>query len=477
MNTAPSLRLQLLRWLLVPLLVLLSINAWFSNRAAVATADTAFDRLLTASAEAIAEDVEFKDGEVLVDLPYAALELLESNLQERIFYRVVAPSGKTVTGYDDLPLPPPAPERPHDAAPRLYAARYRGETIHLVALNKMLYGSDIAKPVVVIVAETGEARDALSHQILVESLWRQGLLIAAAALFVWFGLLRGLKPLKRLRDIVAQRAQSDLSPINPASVQSEVRPLIDALNQHTARIERLLDNRRRLIADASHQMRTPLAEMRMQIEYSLRQNRPELSHQTLVDVQADIDRLAHLLSQLLLQARADPDGLPELQTARVDLVELARQTTLEHVSAARKKAIDLSFDAPPQPATVAGNGLLLRELIANLIANAIAYGRQGGSVAVRVLQEGGVVLEVEDDGPGIALAERELVFGRFYRSPSLAPATAGGPPGSGLGLSIVRDIAAAHRGKIELLTPPSGAGLCVRVSLAPARGRAGVTAE
>lgn len=460
---ADSLRLQLLRWLLPPLLGLLSVNAWFSHRAASATADIAFDRLLTASAEAIAEDVEFKDGELVVDLPYAALELLESNIQERIFYRVIAPGGKTVTGYEDLPLPPGDLADAADSS--LYAAQYRGETIHLVALKKRLYGTGQTAPVVIIVAETGEARDALSHQILMDGLKRQALLVAAAGLLVWFGLVRGLSPLARLRSSVSQRAPSDLSPIDPHSVQAEVRPLIDALNQHTARIERLLSTRQRLITDASHQMRTPLSEMRTQIEYTLRQERPELSHQTLKDVHADVDRLARLLSQLLLQARTDPDGLPELRAGRVELGELARSATLDQVSVARRKAMDLSFEPPPRPAVVAGNALLLRELVANLVDNAIAYGHQGGSVTVRVRLDGGVRLEVEDDGPGIAEHERERVFERFYRSPA---ARAAAPAGSGLGLAIVRDIATAHGATVELVVPRAGRGLCVRVTLTEA---------
>ena len=469
-----SLRLQLLRWLLPPLLLLLCVNAWFSNRAAVATADKAFDRLLTASAEAIAEDVAYHDGEVVVDLPYAALELLESNIQERIFYRVVAPSGQTATGYEDLPLPR---DKARDAsAPTLYTDTYRGEAVHMVALNKTLYGTDVAAPVVILVAETGESRDALSRQILFDGLIRQGLLIAAAGVLVWLGLVWGMRPLTRLRNSVMQRAPSDLSPIDPTNVQAEVRPLIEAMNQHTARIERLLAGRRRMIADASHQMRTPLSEMRTQIEYSLRQNRPDLSHQTLQDVQVDIDRLSRLLSQLLLQARADPDGLPEQRNDTVDMTELARQTTLDHVGAARKKGMDLSFQSPdfPHHAWVAGNGLLLREMLANLIENAIGYGHEQGSVAVRVSTVGSqVVLEVEDDGPGIAEAERDKVFERFYRCAAVSSARL---PGSGLGLAIVRDICAAHKAAIKLLTTGSGTGLTVRVSMAEAAGQVTETA-
>jgi two-component system, OmpR family, sensor histidine kinase TctE len=456
---ADSLQFQLLRWLLLPLLLLLLVNAWFSDRAAVAAADLAFDRLLTASAEAIAENVEVKEGGIVVDLPYAALQLLESNIQERIFYRVVAPGGKTLTGYDDLPLPKVAPVPPEESV--MYSAQYREETIHLVALSKQLYGASPGPkaPVVIIVAETGEARYALSHQILTDGLIRQTLLIIAAALLVWLGLNRGLRPLGLLRVSVSRRHPSDLSPIDPLGVQREVRPLIHALNQHMARISNLLASRQRLITDASHQMRTPLSEMRTQIEYTLRQNRPEMSHATLADVHTDIDRLARLISQMLLQARSDPDVLPDQRSTPVNLSELAHATALDYVPAARKKTIDLSFEDSDSPSSVQGNPMLLREMLANLLDNAIAYGRDGGKVVVRIVRDSAVVLEVEDDGPGIAAPDREKVFERFYRAAGTHVA------GSGLGLSIVRDICLAHRARIELVAPASQRGLIVRVHL------------
>lgn len=453
-----SLRRQLLRWLLIPLLALLVANAWFSNQAAVETADRAFDRLLLASAEAIADDIDVRDGKLLVDLPYAALQLLESNIQERIFYRVIGPEGKTVTGYDDLPLPDKPPSPPQEWTP--YTANYLGEDIYLVALNKQLYGNDLAAPVIVIVAETGEARHALSKQILVQGIARQSGLIVAAGVLVWLGLVRGLRPLKRLRDGLRSRSPADLSPIDPSSVQSEVRPLIDALNEHTARIGRLLASRQRFVADASHQMRTPLSEIRTQIEYVLRQRRPDLLRQTLEEVHTDIDRLSRLIAQLLLQARSEPDAYPDQRSAAVDLADIARSSSLDLAPAARARNIDLSFDASG-PCRCLGNELLLHELVSNLVDNAISHGRANGAVEVRVTRRHDqVVLEVEDDGPGIPASEREQVWGRFYRAPGSAPG------GSGLGLSIVRDICTSHGAQIELATPPSGRGLRVRVSFA-----------
>jgi len=447
-----SLRQQLLLWLLVPLIALLIADAWFSNRVAVQTADQAFDRLLLASAEAIADDIDVHEGQLVVDLPYAALQLLESNIQERIFYRVINPEGKTVTGYDDLPLPESRPLPSQEWTP--YSARYLGEEIYLVALNKQLYGTGLTAPVIVIVAETGEARHALSTQILLQGVARQTGLIIVAGLLVWFGLHRGLKPLRLLRDSLLARTPNDLRPIDPSGVQVEVRPLIDAMNEHTARIGRLLASRQRFVVDASHQMRTPLAEIRTQIEYVLRQKRPDLLLLTLEEVHADIDRLSRLIAQLLLQARSEPDAYPDHRLLPVDLAAVARSTSLDLAPAARKKNIDLSFDASGS-CVCRGSELLLHELVAN--------GRISGTVDVRVRRAGDrVILEVEDDGPGIPFSEREKAFERFYRLPNAASG------GSGLGLSIVRDICTTHLARVHLDDSRTGRGLCVRVDFAAA---------
>ena len=456
-----SLRIQLLLWLLIPLFALLLFNAWLANRAAVAVANGAFDRLLTASAEAIAENVDVRDGEVHVDLPYAALQLLESNMQERIFYRVVAPGGKTVTGYDDLPMPAaPVPDS-GDSVP--YSAEYRGEPVHLVALNKQLYGTaPAAAAVTVVVAETGEARQALSRRIVADALMRQSLLIAAAAVLVWYALVRGLRPLERLRASIVARPPTDLAPIDLAGVPAEVAPLLAALNHHTRRIEALQSSRQQLIADASHQMRTPLTEIRTQIEYTLRQDDGALLRRTLVEVGDSVTDLSRLLTQLLLLARSDPEVGPDQRRVPVDLGELAQATTLELVAAARRRGIDIAYEAPAAAVRVLGNALLLRELIANLVENAITHGRGGGRVTVRVAAGDPVALEVEDDGPGIAHDERERVFERFYRGGTASTA------GSGLGLAIVRNIAETHRADVALRSPAVGSGLVVRVGFAAA---------
>ncbi len=461
-----SLRLQLLGWLLLPLGLLLLVNSFFSHKTADLTANRAFDSLLVASADTIADQVMVKNGVLTVDLPYVALQLLETDLQERVFYRVVAPDASTLTGYHDLPMPPRTPHGVGAEAQVHYSAHYRGERVYLVAIYKQVYGLDTADPVIIVVGETGESRLALSREILLADLERQAVLIVASALLVWFGLGWGLKPLMALREDLLKRSSRDLSPIDPGSVQTEIRPLIEALNQHTARIETMIETRQRFIADASHQLRTPLSELRTQVDYTLRQNQPALSHQALAGVQGWIDGQARLIAQMLLMARAEPGamhGQGDDAGDLADLATLARDTALEHIPAARRKAIDLSFEGPEDGVWVAGSALLLRELVANLLDNAIRYTPAQGAITVRVMQADGARLEVEDNGPGIAASEREKVFQRFYRGPREDSL------GSGLGLPIVRAIGALYDARISLGNPAHGGhGLCVRVAFPPA---------
>ena len=459
MRRPGSLLRQLLAWLLIPLVALLALNAFLSYRAAVAAANEAHDRLLLASVRAIADRVGIVDDRVRVDVPYVALELFESKSQERIFYRVATGAGETVTGYEDLPPPPQAPSAREE--PVFYRAPSHDETVYFAALRKPLYDARAQGPVLVQVGETAEARDALSREILYDSLARQGVLIVAAALVVWIGLRRGLRPILKLRDGIARRAPTDLAPIDDHDVQSEVRPLIGALNLHTSRLDKLIASRRRFLDDASHQLRTPLAALKTQVDYGLGEAAPGKA--LLRDMQRTTEQTIRLVNQLLTLARADPQGVPASEMADVDLLELARSTTAELVPFARARRIDLGFEADASSATVTGNRLLLHELIVNLTDNAIRYTPAEGRITVRVGRaSSAVVLEVEDDGPGIPAAERDKVFERFYRGSAAAD------QGSGLGLAIVQDICRAHGARIELADPPGGKGLRVIVTFDPA---------
>jgi two-component system sensor histidine kinase TctE len=262
----------------------------------------------------------------------------------------------------------------------------------------------------------------------------------------------------RLRSDVEAREPTDLSDFDPALVHREVRPLVAAVNGYMKRLQTLINGQRRFIADASHQLRTPLTVLKTQAELALRENDPQAMRAIVESIARTTDATVHLANRLLMLARAEHSAA-EGQMQMVSLVETARGVALELAQAAVKKGIDLSFEAEGD-VSVHANELLLHEMIVNLLDNAIQYTPSGGKVAVRVLGGSDVRLEIEDSGPGIAPGDRERVFSPFYRVPSAQEANAGG---TGLGLAIVRDIAASHRARIELADAGWGSGLRIAV--------------
>jgi two-component system, OmpR family, sensor histidine kinase TctE len=453
-----SLRDQLLVWLLVPLVLLLVLNSILGYRVAIATANEAYDRLLLASVRAIADRVTVANGEISVDIPYVALELFESNIQERIFYKVTGPDGATLTGYEDLP---PPPQTAQHGKPIFYPSIYHDEKIHQAALYKRLYDPGAHGEVLIQVGETAESRQALSRRILVEGLVQQGALVVVAALLLWFGVRYVLRPLMRVREDIAGRSSTDITPVDESGVQSEVRPLIQAFNQHADRIDRMMAARVAFVADATHQIRTRLTILRTQMEYGMRLAEPQELHRVLGDAQAVIDQSSRFFNQLLVLAHAEAKAVPGRDAEPVDLAALAHAITLEWVPEARRKDIALAFEGVDSGEWARGNRLLLHELVTNLLDNAIRYTPPGGSVTTRVVREGDwIELEIEDSGPGIAPEERERVFERFYRSQQAQS------EGSGLGLAIAREICRSHEATVELASLENGPGLLVRVRIA-----------
>jgi two-component system sensor histidine kinase TctE len=449
------LRSLLLRWLLVPLVVLWAVGYRIHYQRSIDQVNEAYDRTLLGSALAMAERVSVRDGELSVDVPYAALQMLETRAQDRIFYKVSSTGDKRMaTGHEDLPAPP---RLPADEQPVFYDARYLDEPIRLVALLKPVYdGAD--KPLLVQVGETLAAREALSRRILVDSAVTQLALIGAAALLIVFGIRRGLAPLRRLRRDVQARSDTDLTAIDAAAVPREVAPLIDAINVHTQRQRQLNDAQRQFIADASHQLKTPLTVLKTQAALALSHDDPAAVRRIVADIHDSTDTTSRVIQQLLGLARSE-QGLV-LPSERADLVSIARGATFDLVPQALKKAVDLGFEGEGA-VEVEGQPLLLRELVSNLVDNAVRYAPHGGTVEVSVRREpaGGATLVVEDDGPGIAPADREKVFDRFYR--------AGGSmsEGCGLGLAIVKQIADRHGATIALDSARAGAGTRVTVRI------------
>lgn len=450
-----SLRGQLLLWLLLPLTVLVAIDAFSVYRNALDAADLAYDRSLLASTRALAERVAIVNGKVVANVPYVALDSFETDTLGRLYYKVTGIDGEFVSGYEDLPpLPAGVPRSDiYPALVRFYHATYHDEAVRIAALYQPVYDDSMRGIALILVGESMEARRYLSRKILVDTLARQAALVLAAALLIWFAVRFVLKPVMRLKNAVEARAPTDLADFDPASVHKEMRPLVAAMNGYMARLQNLISGQRRFMADASHQLRTPLTVLKTQAEMALRENDPQAMRSIVESIARTTDATVHLANRLLTLARAE-HGAAEGDMSAVSLVEALRQVGLELAQNAVRKNIDLSFEAGAET-HITGNALLLHEMLVNLVDNAIAYTPQNGRLCLRVDD---LQIEIEDSGPGISPADRERVFAPFYRSPAAQEVN---PRGAGLGLAIVRDIAALHGTTIVLSDGAAGSGLKV----------------
>lgn len=461
---AGSLSRQLSFWLLLPLLGLLALDAWLTYSRAMTAANAAFDRTLGASLKAMRDGVRLRDGHFAIDLPYLALEVLESDTGSSIFYRLVDANGATLTGYDGLPMPAGPQPAPYRTV--YYDTVFRGMPVRMAAQPVPVRDTQSAqiRLVWLLVGETLEPRQALAHEILAGSLQQEGLLVVLAVGIVWLGVRRGLRPLRQLSETVAGRGTDELAPLPQHGLPAEVAPLVEAINQYVARLLRMLQARKRFFADAAHQLKTPLAVIQAQSELALREPDGERIRRHLQPLHGTVREAAKGVQQLLSLSRLEPDSgyAPQLQPLRLDT--LAGDVALELAPVARKAGIDLGFEG--EPVIVAGDPQWLQELVGNLLDNALRYAGHGSRVTLRVSRRAmamfgeQAVLQVEDDGPGIAVLERDAVFGRFYRGTAAA-----GHEGSGLGLAIVREIARMHGGTVALSDTPGG-GLTVTVCLA-----------
>lgn len=456
-----SLRNQLLGWMLPPLFLLWMVSAVSAVQGVRAAATQAHDRTLLASARSIAEEVDLRDGRVRVDVPWVALDTFQLDTPGRIFYVVTGIDGEFVSGFDDFPpLPPEAVRSPH--YPALVYFRddlYRGNPIRVAALYQPVLSDEQRGVTLIQVGETLEARSALTGTLLTSMLVRQSLLVFAGGLLIVVAVYAALAPLRRLRhEVVSRAGTSDPTPFETANVPREVKPLVSALNDYTARLHALHAGQKRFIADAAHQLRTPLTVLRTQAEHGLSSDNPELWRESLEGVRRSTDDMVRLTNQLLTLARAEARSATLLaEPAAVDVVAMVREICLDMAPRAVAKGIDLGLEADGTDAGVAGDPTLLHEAFANLVDNALRYTPQGGRVTVRIHcpSAARVQVEVEDNGPGIPESLRERVFERFYRVPEHRG------EGSGLGLAIVRDVIEIHGGTIALHAA-DGQGLIVR---------------
>ncbi|WP_321887575.1 sensor histidine kinase [Paraburkholderia bannensis] len=475
---------EILDWMLAPLLLLWPMSIAVTYLVAKSIANGPFDRALETDAYVLARQIHPVNGVAELTLPDSTRDFLRADNVDSVYYQVLGSRGELVGGDRDMPLPR------DDDRPSPGLVEFRDDTLHGIDIRVAyttvepphLSGS---QPVLVQVAETLDKRRALANDIIKGVILPQFVILPLAILLVWFGLSRGLAPLHALQSNIRMRRPDDLSPLEARRAPPEIEPLVTSFNDLLTRLEQNMELQKRFIADAAHQMKTPLAGLRTQAELALRQDASPEVHRSLEQIAMSSEHAARLVTQLLALARAENRMSGQIFTP-VDVTEVARHAVRDWVQPALARQMDLGYEGPdevfserePQDdegegegaassAVVEGNPVMLREMLSNLIDNAIRYTPTGGRITVRVRPEPAahvVHLEVEDTGIGIPAAERERVLERFYRI------LGRDGDGSGLGLAIVREIATMHGGTLTIddhvyQETPRLAGTLVRVTL------------
>ncbi|MBX7199541.1 MAG: sensor histidine kinase [Rhodospirillaceae bacterium] len=457
-----SLKRRLLIRLSVPLLGLMLLGAGLSFAAARYFAAMVHDQWLYDSAMSLASQLGYSDGEVVVDLPDEAVQMFEWDHADRIYYEIASHAGH-IFGNATVPLPPEIANGPRGPGPRYFLTQVDGVPVRAATIFAAGAGDQLTT---VTVAETLAKRDAVVRHIMVAMLPLEVAFLFLASALIWFTVTTTLRSLDVLSTRLSRLDVDRLEPVSDvADVPAEVGPLVNALNHLIGRLASASEAQRRFVANAAHQLRTPLATMQVQTQRALREADPAKQALALADIQKAMVRLKHMTQQLLSLARAEHEPARTLEMHDLDVAVLVREALEPLMDAAIARMVDLGYDGPASGVWIKAEPQLLRELIANLVDNAIRYGQQGGMVTVHVTRSP-VSIAVEDDGPGIPDAERVHVTERFYRMSS-SPAG-----GSGLGLSIASEIAARHNAQLAITTPPSGKGTMVSVTFTGVDGAA-----
>lgn len=448
---------EILDWMLAPLLLLWPMSVALTWLVAQGIANRPYDRELGQIAHSVAREMRADPafdrglaGRHGLRLAEPTAALLRSDDVDRVWYQVRSAQGELVAG--DAELGSPLEER--QAADEV---QFRDDNVHNdpVRVAYLWVGTPAGanSGVVVQVAETFDKRSRLATEIIKGVILPQFVILPLAVLLVWFALARGIAPLNALQQRIRRRESQDLSPIDEHDVPEEVAPLVRSINDLLARLDHTMGAQKHFLADAAHQMKTPLAGLRMQAELAQREidagGDPQSIKRSLKQIARSSQSAAHLVNQLLAMARAE-DTEQARRQQDVPIVKLAREVVRDFVPRAMDKRIDLGYEGPdtePPAPRLIGQPMLVRELIRNLVDNALQYTPAGGTVTVRLMHDPYghvIVLQVEDTGPGIPEAERDQVFQPFYR------ALGTDVDGSGLGLAIAREIADKHAATISI---------------------------
>ncbi len=456
-----SLRARLLVWVLVPLAVFVLGSGYASYLSAVDTANRVQDRTLQASAEVIAGQMAWSEGRLVAQVPPAALSLFDSPHGDHVYYSVVDDAGQVLAGNPDFEVPPLAGA----GSPVFYASTFQGLPVRVAQISRLMFNAGNAHKVTVSVGQTLKGNQDLVRTLRIPALTREIVLLLLAVVLVVCGLTIELRPLVRVRNEVAGRDPMDLQPIRPADLPQELRPIVEAINQCIQRLNEYVLQQKRFIADAAHQIRTPLAVLGAQVQYAAQLRDDSKLREILASIGGSTQAMTDLANKLLLLSQAEAlaaSAAPGAGQATADLVPVVTAVLENLVVLAQRKQIDLGADmaATSVRVRVRVNEWMLSALISNLVDNAIRYTPDYGQVTVAVsAAQGYATLSVSDDGPGIPPEARPKVFDRFYRNAQPHQ------PGSGLGLAIVKEIVLAAQGKVSLLPGIGGRGVTLRVEL------------
>ncbi|MET0982991.1 MAG: sensor histidine kinase [Telluria sp.] len=474
-----SLHRQLVVWVLLPQLVLWLAGGFATYRLAVRYVNQAADATLSQAARTVAGQVKQVGDRLVIDFPDAAQKVLEADPTDRYFYTVSMPPGQLILGNYTIPLPPPH-MTPRLGAPYFYdgeiaqrgdaaASANRSPTKVRIAALYLANGESAGKPqwMLVQVARSMANRENIWKMILVDTLLPLSVLILLMTMIVWVGTGAGLAPLLRLRREVEGRSPSDLTPLRVEAAPQELRSLVRALNDLLASVRQSVDAQKRFIADAAHQLRTPLAGLKSQTELALDATDDPALAARLKLVHQSATRGAHLINRLLMLARAEPEAAMAQEKAPLALVPFVQDVVAALVPRALRAGVDLGMGEAdgalePSPLWVDANDMLLREALTNVLENAIEYAGRGSEITVRTGRDAEHArIVVSDNGPGIAQADRTRVFDRFVRATDQGL-------GCGLGLAIVKEIISRHGGTVMLEdAEPHGLKVVMRLPLRP----------
>lgn len=443
-GNASSLRRYLFIGILVPIGLFIVVDTISLYRQALSAVNTAYDRTLLASAKSIGEHIEARGvadaAQLSATVPYAALEAFEADNRSRMVYRISNKDGQLIDGFNDLPAwQGRLPDRgPYAALVDFYDGSYRGDPVRVAVLLQPVAMGQARAMAVVQVAETLELRRTLARQILLDTLWRQAILVAVIALVVVVVVQRATRPVRRLSDQLQARTDDDLTPLLAPDAPRELVPLVEATNTTMARLAHLLANQKRFVRDASHQLRTPLAVLKVQVQSALRGDVE--AHQALLEISDTVDHATVLANQMLALAKVEQLRQQAASTS-VDWAVVLREVALDVSPLIAAK--DLDFEINTTPTLLHTHDWMLRELSRNLLHNAIRHSPSGGLLVVNLVSDGRhAALVISDGGPGISDELRTRLFQPFSAGEQRS--------GSGLGLAICFEVVTALGGTISL---------------------------